>query len=142
MGGHLASVAMERSEILSAYHEIFLRPLTGEVDEAAVARDLTDALGAEFIPVTTDYGATYAAKVGETIVEISPSHDLLDDSGLPFESHPLQIDFRDLAKDEEREKSVMQRAFDGLAHLGKYSLFSSFNTQRLIESRVVSTNGQ
>jgi hypothetical protein len=119
-----------------------LRPLTSEVNDAAVARDLSDALGVEFTPVTTDYGVTYAGKMGEMIVEISPSHDLLDDGGLPFESHPIQIDFRDLKKDEAREKSVMQRAFDGLAHLGKYSLFSSVNTQRLIESRVISANSQ
>jgi hypothetical protein len=94
-------------------------------------------LGVEFTPIATDSGAAYRGKLGETIIEVFPSHDLVDDSGLPFESHPIQIDFRHLTKDEEREKAVMQQAFDGLAHLAKYSLFSVFNTQILIESRTV-----
>ena len=122
---------------MSAYHEIFLRPLAGSVDDATVARDLAEVFGVEFEPVTTDYGATYRGQVAGAIIEVFTSHDLLDDGGLPFESHPLQIDFRDLAKDEKHEKAVMQRAFDGLAGLGTYSLFSTYNTQLLIDSRIV-----
>jgi hypothetical protein len=48
--------------------------------------------------------------------------------------------FRDLAKNEDREESVMKKAFERLAHSGRYSLFSSFNTRRLIETRVVNSD--
>jgi hypothetical protein len=41
---------------LSAYHEIFLRPLADGVDDAAVARDLAEVFGIEFESVTTDEG--------------------------------------------------------------------------------------
>lgn len=122
---------------MTAYHEIFLRPLRDDLGAAGVVRDLTVVLGVEFAPITADAGVAYRGKVGETVVEVFPSHDLIDDSGLPFDSHPIQIDFRDLTKDEEREKAVMQEALDGLAYLARYSLFATYNTQVLIESRTV-----
>lgn len=122
---------------MSAYHEMFLRPLTGGADDAEVARELGEVLGVELEPVTTGYGATYRGAVGQTVVEVLPSHDLVDDGGLLFESHPIEVDFRDLDKDEKREREVARKAFDGLVRTGKYSLFATYNTQVLIDSKVV-----
>jgi len=122
---------------MTAYHEIFLRPLRDNLDHTTVVRDLTVVLGVEFAPNTTDSGAAYRGKIDETVIDVFPSHDLVDDGDLPFESHPIQVDFRNLAKNEEHEKAAMQEAFDGLARLTKYSLFATYNTQILIESRTV-----
>ena len=52
---------------------------------------MRDVLGVELSSVVTGYGATYAGKVGETMVEVFPLHELVDDGGLPFEAHPIQL---------------------------------------------------
>jgi hypothetical protein len=117
---------------MSAYHEIYLRPLIGSADPVG---DLETLLGVNFdrTPVNNFFAH---ATIGREAVEVDDDMTLEDDLGVPFASHPWQITVRNFDRDAVAELTTAQRIFSALRDSGNYSLFLTVDGQKLIETAV------
>jgi hypothetical protein len=118
---------------MSAYHDVYLRPLRADADPVGL---IEHEFGARFSPGTNFDGAWLPA--GRDVVDFFSEHDLEDNLGIPYSSHPLIFAVRDLDGDKKREYHVAKtRIFDLLVATGDYSCFMVFNTIEARDRHVV-----
>jgi hypothetical protein len=117
---------------MSAYHEIYLRPLIGSADPVG---DLETLLGVDFDRTPVNNFVAHAT-VGREAVEVDDNMTLEDDLGMPFASHPWQITVRNFDRDEAAELATAKRIFLALRDTGRYSLFLTLDGQELIGTAV------
>lgn len=118
---------------MSAFHEIYLRPLAG----ADLIADVELLLGVRLDREPRSGPTAGTTLEGGMVVEIFDDMALEDDMGMPFAAHPWQIAVISPIKDADAELKVARSLFAGLKVTGRYSLFLTFDAQRLIDSAVV-----
>jgi hypothetical protein len=118
---------------MSANHDVYVRPLRAGADPV----DLIEReFGAKFAPAKSFDGSHFLA--GRDAIDYFSEHDLEDNIGIPYESHPLIFAVRNLDRDAEHEYRVAkERIFDPLVATGDYSCFILFNTIQLLDRHVV-----
>jgi hypothetical protein len=118
---------------MSAFHEIYVRPLRDGADPVALVEK---EFAGHFTPAESFEGSLLPA--GRDVVDFMPEHDLEDDRGIPYSSHPLIFAVRNLDRDVEHEYRVArERIFDLLVRTGDYSCFMVFNTIEARDRHVV-----
>jgi hypothetical protein len=118
---------------MSAYHDVYVRPLRAGADPV----DLIEReFGARFAPAQSFDGSFFL--VGRDAVDYFSEHDLEDNLGIPYSSHPLIFAVRNLDRDKGHEYRVAkERIFDLLVATGDYSCFIVFNTIEARDRHVV-----
>lgn len=118
---------------MSAYHDVYVRPLRADADPVAlVEREFS----ARFRPAESFEGSLMPAD--RDVIDYFSEHDLEDNLGIPYSSHPLIFAVRNLDRDKEHEYHVAKtRIFDLLVATGDYSCFIVFNTIEARDRHVV-----
>jgi hypothetical protein len=118
---------------MSAYHDVYVRPLRADADPVKL---IEREFGARFSRGTNFDGWWLPA--GRDVVDYFSEHDLEDNLGIPYASHPLIFAVRDLDGDKEREYRIAKdRIFDLLVRTGDYSCFILFNTIQALDRHVI-----
>src|SRR5688572_21703002 len=115
---------------MGAHHELFVRP----VSNSRRISDVGEAIAAPLEPNTGQWNreVDYAGSVGGTKVQLSLSHAFDEDRGMPFESYPVRIHFRDIDADAAHEEAVAREVFARLRERG-HALLLAFDLQRLVD---------
>jgi hypothetical protein len=118
---------------MSAFHEIYVRPLRAGADPVALVER---EFGGHFSRAESFEGSLLP--VGRDVIDYMPEHDLEDNLGIPYSSHPLIFAVRNRDRDREHEYRVAkERIFDLLVATGDYSCFIVFNTIEARDRHVV-----
>lgn len=121
---------------MATYVEIFLRPLRGQSTQSVVD-EVSAVVGTALLGDPTHQENSYVGMRDDTAVELFVDHGHEDDDDMPFSSHPYMLRFRTLTRDVERARAYMERSYAALKDSGKYSMFSTYDLQYLLESDVV-----
>lgn len=122
--------------------EVFLRPIV-EMNRSQVVSEVARAAGVELRHGPDIYqGMAHVGVIDEGVkIELFVDVDyLIDDIGMPFSSHPYELDFRpfDAAiATIEKAQRLMEPVYDRLKETGHYSMFATFDWQYPLRGDVV-----
>ncbi|WP_028928014.1 hypothetical protein [Pseudonocardia acaciae] len=123
---------------------VFLRPIV-EMNRAQVVSEVARAAGVELRHGPDIYeGMAHVGVIDQGVkIELFVEVDyLVDDVGMPFSSHPYELDFRPfdaaLATIEQAQR-LMEPVYDRLKETGLFSLFATYDGQYVLRSDIVET---
>ncbi|MFJ7210497.1 hypothetical protein [Amycolatopsis sp. NPDC098790] len=120
---------------MATHVEIFLRPIEA-ASVPSVVGEVAELVGTPLLREPKYQDEAYVGRREDVAVELFVNHgyEIYDD--MPFATHPYMLRFRTLDRDVEDARSSMQRTYDALKATGKFSLFSTYDLQYVIDEDI------